>query len=176
MRLFDAGEFVGGDGSLVGLVVIVSHGYVYSGTIDGDGLHVDGSGKGIIYHYTLTNRKQVEIGSKFLTFAHCFDKDILLLVVVEEVVVVILLKGVVKGSAELVFKEVMLGGVDETSHRVEMVDGIAGSVKTQFFGCGDNHDVANFKIYGKDRGFWGNGRDIFWGGEGVGEGRWCRWG
>ena len=68
------------------------------------------------------------------------------MVVVEKVVVVILLKGVVKGSAELVFKEVMLGGVDETCHRVEMVDGIAGSVKTQFFGCGDNHDVANFKI------------------------------
>ena len=68
------------------------------------------------------------------------------MVIVEEVIVVILLQGVIKRSAELVFKEVMLGGVDETCHRVEMVDGIAWSVKTQFFGCGDNHDVANFKI------------------------------
>ena len=146
MGLFDTGEFVGGDGSLVGLVVIVGHGYVYSGTIDGDSLHVDGSGKGIIYHYTLADRKQFEIGREFFALAHGIYEDVLLLVVIEEVVVVELLEGVVKGSAELVFKEVMLGGVDETCHRVEMVDGIAGGVKTQFFGCGNNHDVANFKI------------------------------
>ena len=146
MGLFDAGEFVGGDGGLVGLVVVVGHGYVYSGTVDGDGLHVDGSGKGIIYYYTLADGKQFEIGRELFTLAHGIYEDVLLLVVVEEVVVVILLEGIVKGCAELVFKEVMLRGVDETSHRVEMVDGIAGSVKTQFFGCGDNHDVANFKI------------------------------
>ena len=174
MGLFDAGEFVGGDGGLVGLVVVVGHGYVYSGSVDGDGLHVDGSGKGIIYYYTLADRKQFEIGRELFALAHGIYEDVLLLVVVEEVVVVILLEGVVKGCAELVFKEVMLGGVDETCHRVEMVDGIAGSVKTQFFGCGDNHDVLILKFHGKDRRFWGNGRDIFLGGEGggdVGEGR-----
>ena len=68
--LFDAGEFVGGDGSLVGFVVVVGHGYVYSGSIDGDCLHVDGSGKGIIYYYTLADRKQFEIGRELFAFAY----------------------------------------------------------------------------------------------------------
>ena len=70
MGLFDAGEFVSGDGGLVGFVVVVGHGYVYSGTIDGDGLHVDGSGKGIIYYYTLADGKQFEIGREFFAFAY----------------------------------------------------------------------------------------------------------
>ena len=70
MRLFDAGEFVGGDGCLIGLVVVVGYGYVYSGSVDGDGLHVDSSGKGIIYYYTLADRKQFEIGREFFAFAH----------------------------------------------------------------------------------------------------------
>ena len=70
MGLFDAGEFVGGDGSLVGFVVVVGHGYVYSGTVDGYGLHVDGSGKGIIYYYTLADGKQFEIGRELFALAH----------------------------------------------------------------------------------------------------------
>ena len=70
MGLFDAGEFIGGDGGLIGLVVVVGHGYVYSGSIDGDGLHVDGSSKGIIYYYTLANRKQFEIGRELFALAH----------------------------------------------------------------------------------------------------------
>ena len=94
------------------------------------------------------------------------------MVVVEEVVVVVLLEGVVKGCAELVFKEVMLGGVDETCHRVEMVDGIAGSVKTQFFGCGDNHDVLILKFMAKIGGLGEMDGTFFLGGEGGGEGRW----
>ena len=171
MGLFDAGEFVGGNGCLVGFIVVVGHGYVYSGTVDGDGLHVDGSGKGIIYYYTLADGKQFEIGRELFALAHGIYEDVLLLVVVEEVVVVVLLEGVVKGCAELVFKEVMLGGVDETSHRVEMVDGIAGSVKTQFFGCGDNHDVLILKFDAKIGGFGEMDGTFFFGGEGGGGGR-----
>ena len=166
MGLFDAGEFIGGDGGLIGFVVVVGHGYVYSGSIDGDCLHVDGSGKGIIYYYTLADRKQFEIGRELFALAHGIYEDVLLLVVVEEVVVVKLLEGVVKGCAELVFKEVMLGGIDETCHRVEMVDGIAWGVKTQFFGCGDNHDVLILKFDAKIGGFGEMDGTFFWRGGG----------
>ena len=55
---------------MVGFVVVIGYGYVYSGSVDGDGLHVDGSGKGIIYYYTLADRKQFEIGRKFFALAH----------------------------------------------------------------------------------------------------------
>ena len=147
MGFLDAGEFVVGDRLGIGFVVVICHGHVYTCTIDGDSLYVDGTGEGIIHNHALAYGQQFEPWVEFLTFKHCLDKAVLCILVIKDVGVVVVLKGIVQRSTEFIFEEVMLGGINKTSHRLEVVDGIAGGIETQLFCGGDNHDVLSFLIF-----------------------------